>query len=403
MDDLLRDFDTKNRAIKNLGAFSSTYMPKEAEEIFIKFSSINAVDSCAYPEVEEMSQYCGNFLLDMFHASSPERYQFFPTSGSSEAIFLAILLFKNYWKAYHPDSTIKPNLIIHQTSHVAFISAAKALDVELKIVEKDHESLTWNLSQLKENIDKGTIGVVCTLGATTTLVMDEVEKINAVLESISGHSDYLIPIHVDAASGGFIAPFIYPDFIWDFRLSHVKSINVSSHKYGLVYPSLGWLCVDETICDDKLKNENTYLGKSMKRLPLHFSHSASHVATQFYHFKNLGRSGYADIMQDLYRKNKLIVEGLKEFPELEMITPSHLFSIPGVIMRASNQRQDDLRSLSQYLIKLGWHLPVFNNNAVDQGASQTWAARIVIRYGLSNDLICQLLGDIKKYFSSKFY
>lgn len=407
MDDLLCDFDTKNRAIKNLGAFSSTYMSKEAEEIFIKFSSINAVDSCAYPEIEEMSQYCGNFLLDMFHACSPKRYQFFPTSGSSEAIFLAILLFKNHWKTHHPDSTIKPNLIIHQTSHVAFISAARALDVAIKIIKKDYESFTWNLSQLKENIDKGTIGVVCTLGATTTLVMDEVEKINAVLESISEHSDYLIPIHVDAASGGFIAPFVHSDFIWDFRLSHVKSINVSSHKYGLVYPSLGWLCVDETICDDNLKNENTYLGKSMKRLPLHFSHSASHVATQFYYFNSLGWSGYSQIVKDLYQKNKFIVDGLKQLSELKIITPNHLFSIPGVIMQASNEKHGGLQALSRHLIKLGWHLPVFNSNVVDQCISQTtsetWSARIVIRYGLTEAFIDQLLADIKKYFSSKFY
>lgn len=400
MDDLLRGFDTKSRAIKNLGAFSTTHMSKDAEEVFIKFSSVNAVDSCAYPELEKMTEYCGNYLLKMFHASHSEHYEFFPTSGSSEAIFLAILLFKNHWKIHHPDSNIKPNLILHQTSHVSFMSAAKALGIELKIIENDAEELAWNLLSLKTSIDAGTIGVVCTLGATTTLVMDEVEKINHVLESVSDKSNYVIPIHVDAASGGFIAPFVYPDFIWDFRLVHVKSINVSSHKYGLVYPSLGWLCVDGSICDDNLKNENTYLGKSMKRLPLHFSHSASHIATQFYHFKNLDWAGYAAIMKDLYQKNRLMVEGLQEISAFEITTPNHLLSIPGVIMSLSENERYDLNQLSQYLMTLGWHLPVFNK-VETHSTSQSWAARIVIRYGLSDSLIHQLLEDIKRYFLTK--
>ena len=401
MDDLLNRFDAKNRAIKNLGAFSTTHMPKEAEEIFLKFSSVNAVDSCAYPEIEKMSQYCGQFLLNMFHAPHPEQYQFFSTSGSSEAIFLAVLLFKNHWKKHHSKSGIKPNLIIHETSHVAFRSAAKALGVELKVIKNSTHMLDWHLSELKSTLDEGTIGVVCTLGATTTLVMDDVAKVNTLLESVSENTQYLIPIHVDAASGGFVAPFIYPDFIWDFRLSHVKSINVSSHKYGLVYPSLGWLCVEIGFCDENLKNENTYLGKSMKRLPLHFSHSASHIATQYYHFKNLDWSGYTAIMQDLYQKNELLLNGLQEISAFEMITPNSLLSIPGIIMRASDSKSFELRDLSQQLLSLGWHLPVFNRAATDQNTPQNWAARIVIRYGLSDNLIYQLLDDINRFFSKK--
>src|SRR5690606_36180114 len=135
------------------------------------------------------------------------------------------------------------NLILTKSSHVAFISAAKALDVEIQFIPSESNFTGWQLDALFSAINAGTIGVVCTLGAPTTLVMDDIEKIQAVIQKAQSHISHFLPIHVDAASGGFVAPFAFPDYRWDFRLEHVKSINVSSHKFGLVYPSLGWLCV----------------------------------------------------------------------------------------------------------------------------------------------------------------
>ncbi len=262
-DEIIQQIDIPQRTSKNLGTFSTTLMTASAEKVFHHFATINGVDSCAYPELLNIEQTCGTFFLNLFHADNHSQYRYFPTSGSSEALFMSLLFMKNYWQSKNPESSKKPHFIVGSNSHTALHKAALYLDIELRIIPISAHHLNFDDSQLRQMLNVNTMGIGCTLGATTTLLFDDIKKIHDILIQYRKDTHMFIPLHVDAASGGFIAPFFHPDMIWDFRLEHVMSINVSSHKFGLVYPSLGWLCVKDEISAEKFAHESHYLGKSI--------------------------------------------------------------------------------------------------------------------------------------------
>lgn len=374
----------KKRALKNLGTFSTTTMEAQAEEIFKSYMPVNAVDKSTYPELEEFTHYCGKFLLDLFHAHDIKNYSYYATSGSSEAIFMSLLMMKHHWKIRHSSKNVKPYFVLSQTSHIAFKVAAKALDIELKILDYDENLL--------ENLDQNCIGLCCTLGNTVTLQMEDVQKINQVLSKFYTQTDHFIPIHVDAASGGFVAPFYYPELIWDFRLCHVKAINVSSHKFGLVYPSLGWLCINNEYSVDDLKHEHSYLGKTFKRMQIQFSHSGSQLAAQYYNICSFGVSGYQEIITGLFQNCHQLLSGMKSLDCFEFITPNHMPAIPGIIFKSQKK---DLNQLSEFLQTQGWHLPIFKL----PDPYHQHAARIIVRYGFSQQLINDLLSNLADFIT----
>ncbi|MBN9287044.1 MAG: aminotransferase class V-fold PLP-dependent enzyme [Gammaproteobacteria bacterium] len=394
---LLDARNIKMRALKNLGTFSTTCMIKQAEEIFKNYASMNAVDSCAYPELEQLVEKCGKFLLKLFQAPDPKQYSFFPTSGSSEAIFLSLLLMKHHWLSKR-KSEGKPNFIIGPTSHVAFFSAAKSLDIDIRILPFHQNSFIYDETKIYNIIDTNTIGLCCTLGATSTLVMDNVENINKVLSEYYQSAGHFIPIHVDAASGGFIAPFYYPHLNWNFSLTHVKAINVSSHKFGLVYPSLGWLFMDNAYCLSELAHESSYLGKTFKRFPLQFSHSAAQIAAQYYNIEHLGENGYQHITQKLYQNLNLLVSKMKALERFHFITPNDLPCVPGVIFNLSRGNQQQIIQLRDFLSERGWHLPIFESV---YSSDNLPAARIMVRYGFNETLINELIHDLNAFFNSR--
>lgn len=395
----LAHFDASLRSSKNLGTFSTTKMDDKAKAIFERFATINAVDSIAYPELTKMVQICGHFLLNLFHAKTNQNYSTLTTSGSSEAIFLVLLFFKHHWLSNHTKIDKPLNVIVGPTSHVSFNVAAKALDIELRVLpfvkghyELDHQAI--------ENIiDDRTIGVCCTLGSTLTLFMDNVQSINQALSDYHHKTGGFIPIHVDAASGGFVAPFYYPDLIWDFRLSHVMSINVSSHKFGLVYPSLGWLCIADEYCIKELMHENSYLGRTFKRYPLQFSHSASQVAAQCYNIQALGFDGYQNIINELFKRSATLHEGMVALKQFHFITPNHLPAVPGSIFTLIDDHDNQtLERLVIYLRDRNWHLPTFKNPYL---GDEQKCARIVVKQGLSEELINEFLTDLSDFLSIK--
>lgn len=390
---LLNPTEVKTRALKNLGTFSTTCMIKQAEDLFKQYASMNAVDNCAYPELEKLVEKCGHFLLSLFHAQQPENYSFFPTSGSSEAIFLSLLLMKHHWMSTYSHTQEKPNFIVGPTSHVAFYAATKSLDIEIRILSFDENHLTYNQENIHEMLDANTIGFCCTLGATSNLVMDDVNQLNALLSKYYQKTGHFVPIHVDAASGGFIAPFYYPRLEWDFRLTHVKAINVSSHKYGLVYPSLGWLCMDNAYCLSELAHESSYLGKTFKRFPLQFSHSAAHIAAQYYNIEVLGETGYQKITKDLYQQLHTLVAKMKEMGHFHFITPNALPAVPGIVFTLNENK--DINAFARFLAQRGWHLPTFQYPHTPQHAK---AARIMLRYGFTEALMKALLADMVHFF-----
>lgn len=392
---LIESFDCQDRAIRNLGTFSTTQMHPESLEKFKEYACVNAVDSIAYPELGEMTQICSNELLQLFQAQKGNTYHCYPTSGSSEAIFLAMRVLKNHWLLQNKSTATTPNIILSEQGHVAFVSAAKALGIETKILEHSKEG-DWSLDALNNVLSHETIGVITTLGTPTTLKFDDIEIINKVLQRYHKQTGNFIPIHVDAASGGFITPFSKPDLLWDFRLEHVKSINVSSHKFGLVFPSLGWLCVDNALYDERLLSKNTYLGRELKRLPLQFSHSASHIVAQCFNFNFLGYDGYQKITNELYQTTNQLVDFFKRLDNIQILTPNHKTAIPGIVFIADKRVID---SLTAGLKANGWHLPTYRLKSTEGRDEASFAARIVVRYGMTNELLTELTDKMSEYLS----
>lgn len=385
MTDLLPDFDVSQRALKNLGTFSTTKMTDGALEAFNRFAVINAIDVPSYPELETLTGHCAKFILSLFHANISD-YSAFPTSGSSEAVFLSILLLKHHWKMKQMREST-PNLVMGPTGHIAFKVAAKALDIEVRTVDE---------KSYIEAIDKNTIALICSLGETYTLTMEEVVKTDALLNQFYKQTGHFIPIHVDAASGGFVAPFRYPDLVWDFQLNHVKAINVSSHKFGLVYPSLGWICIDNAYCLKDLAHEHSYLGKTFNRFVIQFSHSAAQIAAQYHNIMHLGRAGYQTLIDNLYAELMVLIEKMRDYSALSIITPNGVPAIPGVIFTAKMPNQHNLiNDLSEHLRQHGWHLPTFTLNHLPNRPS---AARIIIRNGFNAALREAFLAEIHSFF-----
>lgn len=386
---LLSNFNVPLRAAKNLGTFSTTCMQSDALKVFNHYAALNAVDSAAYPEMTHITSQCGDFLLSLFNADDRKNYHYFPTSGSSEAVFISLLLLKHHWQLKN-NSSEKPNIILGPTAHIAFHVAAKSLDIDIHLL--DYQD-TFNEAAIKDNINKNTMALICSMGNTITLQMEEVEKVNAILVRHFKNTGNFIPIHVDAASGGFVAPFFYPHLIWDFRLAHVQAINVSSHKFGLVYPSLGWLCIHNDYYLSDLSHENSYLGKKIKRTVVQFSHPASQLAAQHYNIHTLGFSGYQNIIHELFSKVSLLCEEIKKMDFFELVTPSSQPAIPGIIFTFKDNKQDKMIELSRYLNQRQWHLPTFELAHLDNKT----AARIIVRNGLSEQLIEELVFDINEF------
>jgi glutamate decarboxylase len=386
---LLSNFNVSLRAAKNLGTFSTTCMQGDALKVFNQYAALNAVDSAAYPEMTHITSQCGEFLLSLFNADERGNYHYFPTSGSSEAVFVSLLLMKHHWQLKNKNIE-KPNIILSPTAHVAFHVAAKSLDIDINLLDyKD----TIDVTAIHNYINKNTMALICSMGNTITLQMEEVEKVNALLGRHFKNTGDFIPIHVDAASGGFVAPFFYPQLIWDFRLEHVQAINVSSHKFGLVYPSLGWLCIHNDYYLSDLSHENSYLGKKIKRTVVQFSQPASQLAAQHYNIHTLGFSGYQNIVHELFSKVSLLSEAFKKMDFFNLVTPSSQPAVPGIIFTFKDNKQDKMIELSRYLNQRYWHLPTFE---LAHLGNKT-AARIIVRNGLSEQLIDELVLDINAF------
>ena len=223
---LLQTYNFPDRALRNLGTFNTHYMDEQARDVFFHYAGVNAVDSHAYPELDFIKSQCAAFLLTLLHAKESDDFYHFTTSGSSESILLAMLVLKKQHQQLNNQSVCKPNIIIGANSHIAWFKAARYLGIDLRIASLNPTSLTLNNDQVITLINADTIGICCTLGAPTTLLCDDVFDLNHKLEHHHQSTGQFIPIHVDAASGGFVIPFIQPDIKFDFCLKHVFSINV---------------------------------------------------------------------------------------------------------------------------------------------------------------------------------
>jgi glutamate decarboxylase len=380
-----------SRSLKNLGTFSTSYMEEQAHNVFTSYALLNGIDTNAYPELEEFSKVCENFIFNMCNVKNKNEFKIFATTGSSEAIVLGMYFLKQYWqRLLFNGGAKKPNIILSSHSHITWQRAAELLDIQIKILPMLQDSLIIDTKALSTVLDENTIAVCCTVGSPTTLCFDDVKEINRILEQYNLQYNIYVPIHVDAASGGFVLPFVYPEFNWSFNLAHVYSINISSHKYGLIYPSLGWLLMRKIICPDSYAFKQDYLGKTIHTYGIRFSHTAAHLATQHYYIQTKEYAGYKNIINKLFFLVTILKYYLSQIDEILFLYHQTNAQLPGIVFTL-NTSAFSLHQLTNDLRQYGWIVPVYRLPC----KNQIIVARIVLRYGMTEEAIQDFIIDLK--------
>jgi glutamate decarboxylase len=287
----------------------------------------------------------------------------------------------------------RPNLVFGGDVHVVWEKFCRYFDVEPRIVPLAEDKYTIGPADVEPHLDANTIGVVGVLGTTFTGHMDDIVGINALLLDVREKRDLDIPLHVDGASGGFVWPFLYPDSPWDFRLDQVRSINVSGHKYGLVYPGIGWLVFREEadLAQDLVFYEN-YLGKTDATFTLNFSTGAAMVLAQYYNFVRLGRRGYTYVMRQMQTNARALAEGLRGTGRFEVIGEGEE-QLPLVAFRlAGDDRSYDESDVAwQLSAERGWMVPAYT---LPPNAQHVKILRALVKETLSRSQVDQLIVDI---------
>ncbi|KAF1977907.1 glutamate decarboxylase [Bimuria novae-zelandiae CBS 107.79] len=316
---LLKDeLDLDGRPSLNLASFVGTYMEKEGEQLMIENLSKNLSDADEYPAMMDMHARCVSIIAHLWGVQKGEKAIGSATTGSSEAIHLGGLAMKRRWQEKRmkdKKDTSKPNILMGSNAQVALEKFARYFEVEARILPVSAESnYRLNPELVKENIDENTIGVFVILGSTYTGHYEPVEEIHNILDEYEKKTGVDIPIHVDGASGGFIAPFTQAGAgqKWNFELPRVKSINTSGHKFGLVYAGVGWIIWrDESYLPKHLVFELHYLGGTEESYTLNFSRPGAQVIAQYYNLVHLGFSGYRGIMENTLANARLLSRALE--------------------------------------------------------------------------------------------
>ncbi len=374
----------------NLASFVNTWMEPEADQLVMENINKNIIDIFEYPQTDKViHRNIVNMLGRLFNGHHTE-FVGTATAGSSEAIMLGLLAHKWSWKN-SGRGTGKPNIIFGNDAHVCWDKFAKYFDVEARKIPIDKDVRTITADAVSEQIDENTICVGCVLGTTFTGEIDPVKDINDLLLGYKKEKNWDIPIHIDAASGGFILPFTEPDFKWDFRLERVKSINVSGHKYGLTYPGLGWLIFrDESDLPEDLIFHVNYLGEMEDSYTLNFSGGSAMVVAQYYNILRFGRAGYTGIMKNILEVSQDLAERVDRLGRFEILNKGE--RLPIIAFRQKEETGYSLQQLSYKLREKGWIVPAY---CLPENAADIEIMRIVVRENFTSDMAAILVNDIE--------
>ena len=382
----------------NFATFVTTWMDDVANRLYAETYDKNMIDKDEYPKTAEIEQRCWQLLGNLWNAPNVDNVIGTSTVGSSEACMLGGLAMKRRWQQARKQAgkdTSKPNMVMSSAVQVVWEKFCNYWDVEMRLVPISEEFPCLHGSQLADVVDENTIGVVAIMGVTYTGVYEPVQEICQALDQIEATTGLDIPVHVDGASGAFIAPFLQPDIIWDFRLERVHSISASGHKYGLVYPGVGWVVwrSAEYLPED-LIFKVSYLGGSMPTFALNFSRPGAQVLLQYFNFLRLGREGYTLVQQASMNAAKHLSAGLAAMDAFEVIADGS--DIPVVAWRLAKPVIWTLPELSRLLRAAGWLVPAYPlpDNLADQ-----WVMRVVVRNGVTIDMMNDMLADISKSVS----
>jgi glutamate decarboxylase len=380
----------------NLATFVSTWAEPQVQRLMAQCSDKNMIDKDEYPATAELEARCVAILSHLWHAPDAAQATGCSTTGSSEAAMLAGLALKRRWQqargagrgaagsgtAGGPGA--RPNLVMGANVQVCWEKFANYFDVEPRLIPMEGDRYHLSAAEAAGACDDNTIGVVAVLGSTFDGSYEPVAGICAALDDLAARTGIDVPVHVDAASGGFVAPFLDPDLVWDFRLPRVASINASGHKYGLVYPGVGWaVWRDAAALPEDLIFWVNYLGDEMPTFALNFSRPGAQVAAQYYNFLRLGFSGYRQVATQLSAR-------IAELGPFELLTrgdelPVFAFRLRGGI------RNYSVFDVSAALRERGWQVPAYTFPANRQDIA---ALRIVVKRGFSHDMAAALLQDL---------
>jgi glutamate decarboxylase len=373
---------------RNLATFVTTWMEPEAQRIIAENLHRNFIDHAEYPQTAEIEQRCIRMLADLFHAPR--------TQGSSEAIMLGALSLKWKWRERRERAgkdISRPNLIFGGDVHVVWEKFCRYFDVEPRIIPLQPDKYTIGPEDVEPFIDENTIGVAAVVGTTFTGHADDVGGINDLLVRLRDEKGLDVPLHVDAASGGFVWPFLYPDSAWDFRLEQVRSINVSGHKFGLVYPGIGWLVFREQsdLAEDLVFYEN-YLGKRDATFTLNFSTGSAMVLAQYYNFVRFGHDGYRFIMEVMQQNARALAQQIADVGPFRLVGEAGAEQLPLVAFQLAEEHDyDEFDVASQLAAERGWMVPAYT---LPPNADHVTIMRALVKQTLGHGQATTLAADI---------
>ena len=391
-DELLLDGNSR----QNLATFCQTWLDEEIHKIMDLCLDKNMIDRDEYPQTAELEMRCVHILADLWNSPQAENMTGCSTTGSSEAAMLGGMAMLWHWRARMKEQgkpIDNPNFVCGPVQ-VCWHKFAKYWDVELREIPMTEGRLIMSPETAIARCDENTIGVVPTLGVTYTGQYEPVAEVCAALDSYQADTGIYIPVHVDGASGGFLAPFCSPDLAWDFRLERVVSINASGHKFGLAPLGVGWiLWRDKTHVPKDLIFYVNYLGGNMPTFALNFSRPAGQIVAQYYNFLRLGREGYRKIQQSCYDTAAWLGAQINTIGPFETVYDGQ-GGIPALCWKLKDGTDPGftLYDLSDKLRTRGWQVPAYSM-APDR--EELVVCRVLVRHGVSRDLAALLLTDIQ--------
>ncbi|MGB2710219.1 MAG: glutamate decarboxylase [Conexibacter sp.] len=379
----------------NLATFVTTWMEPAARVLMAECFDKNMIDKDEYPQTAELERRSVAMLAHLWGAPPDEPAVGCSTTGSSEAAMLGGLALKRRWQARREAagaSAARPNLVMGANVQVCWEKFCRYWDVEARLVPVGPQTTCLTPAGAVAHCDEHTIGVVAVLGSTYDGVYEPVQAIAAALDQLQAGGGPDVPLHVDAASGGFVAPFLDPDLAWDFRVERVQSINASGHKYGLVFPGVGWaVWRNRAALPEELVFHVNYLGGDMPTFALNFSRPGAQVVAQYYTLLRLGRDGYRRVQQACRDVARWLAAEIAQLGPFELVSEGD--GIPVFAFRLRDEiAAYTVFDVSETLRAKGWLVPAYT---MPPDLEDVAVLRVVVRNGFSRDLGELLLGDLR--------
>ncbi len=380
----------------NLATFVTTWMPSTGARLMAETADKNMIDKDEYPQTAELEARCVNILADLWSSPEHENATGCSTTGSSEAAMLAGMALKWRWRDRMKAAgkpTGRPNLVMGANVQVCWEKFCRYWEVEPRQVPMEGDTYHLTAERAVAHCDENTIGVVAILGSTFDGSYEPIREIAVALDELESERGIDVPVHVDAASGGFVAPFLTPELEWDFRVPRVQSINASGHKYGLVYPGVGWaIWRDKAALPRDLVFDVNYLGGHMPTFTLNFSRPGSEVVAQYFMFMSLGRAGYTAMMGSLNEVATYLADGVAEIGPYELLSDGSDLPVFAFALKPEVKNYT-VFDISDRLREGGWLVPAYSFPPNRQDLN---VLRIVVRAGMRLEMADNLLELLRR-------